>query len=83
MKTQSPDTSVEAEALLIERLRAAGPQRRLDMARDASRAIRQLAWNGLRLRHPHANENELRRRYVALTLGEEVAEQLFVPLTRR
>ena len=82
MKTQSPDTSFEAEQMLIERLRAAGPQRRLDMARDASRAIRQLAWNGLRLRHPHADENELRRRYVVLTLGEEIANQLFGPLTQ-
>jgi hypothetical protein len=82
MKTQSPDTSLEAEQMLIERLRAAGPQRRLDMARDASRAIRQLAWNGLRLRHPNADENELRRRYVVLTLGEEAAEQLFGPLAR-
>ncbi len=77
MKTQSPDTSVEAEQFLIENLRAAGPQRRLDMARDASRSIRQLAWNGLRLRHPKADENELRRRYAVLTFGEQVAEQLF------
>jgi hypothetical protein len=82
MKTQSPDTSLEAEQMLIERLRAAGPQRRLDMARDASRAIRQLAWNGLRLRHPNADDHELRRRYVAMTLGEEVANQLFGPLTQ-
>lgn len=79
MKTQSPDTSAEMEEILIHRLRAAGPQRRLDMARDASRAIRQLAWNGLRLRHPHADENELRWRYVALTLGEEAAKRLFGP----
>ena len=79
MKTQSPDTSVEVEQLLIERLRAAGPQRRLDMARDASRAIRQLAWNGLRRRHPNAGESELRRRYVVLTVGEDAAAQLFGP----
>ena len=79
MKTQSPDTSVEAERILIERLRAVGPRRRLDMARDASRAIRQLAWNGLRLRHPQAGEAELRRRYVVQTFGEPVAEQLFGP----
>lgn len=82
MKTQSSDTSVEAEQFLIEGLRAAGPQRRLDMARDASRAIRQLAWNGLRFRHPQADEAELRRRYVVLTLGEDAAVQLFGPLPK-
>ena len=48
-------------------------------SRDASRTIRQLAWNGLRRRHPHADETELRRRYVVLTLGEKAAEQLFGP----
>ena len=83
MKTQSPDTNMEAERFLIASLRAVGPQRRLEMARDASRAIRQLAWNGLRLRHPQADESELRRRYVALTLGEDAAVQLFGPLPKR
>lgn len=79
MKTQSPDTSVEAETFLIERLRAAGPQRRFEMARDASRTIRQLAWSGLRRRHPHADGAELRRRYAALTLGEEAATHFLNP----
>jgi len=41
MKTQSPDTTEEAERL--KRLRQAGPLRRLQMALDASRAIRELA----------------------------------------
>lgn len=77
MKTQSPDTSLEVERLLIDRLRQAGPARRLAMACDASRALRQLAWNGLRHRHPRATEAELRRRYVAITYGEDAACRLF------
>lgn len=77
MKTQSPDTSPEAERMLIEGLRQAGPQRRIEMARAVSRAVRQLAWNGLRLRHPQADEPELRRRYAALALGEQAAARLF------
>lgn len=77
MKTQSPDTSLEAERFLIGRLQAAGSSRRLQMACDASRAIRQLTWSGLRQRHPHATEAELRRRYVALTYGEDAASQFF------
>ena len=76
MKTQSPDTSPEAERTLIELLREAGPGRRFEMARNASRAIRQLAWNGLRHRHPKADEAELRRRYAALTLGEEATARV-------
>lgn len=77
MRTQSPDTSEEAERFLIERLRQAGPLRRLEMARDASRAIRELAWNGLCRRHPQADEAELRRRFAELTLGENAALRLF------
>jgi hypothetical protein len=77
MKTQSPDTSIEAESCLIEKLRAAGPQRRLDMVRDASQTIRQLAWNGLRRRHPQATDSDLRRLYAELTLGKEIATRLF------
>ena len=76
MKTQSPDTSPEAERILIDRLREAGPQRRFEMARNASRTIRQLAWNGLRVRHPEAGEAELRRRYAAMTLGEEATTRV-------
>ena len=77
MKTQSPATSLEAERVLVERLRAAGPARRSAMAGNASRALRQLAFSGLRRRHPQATEAELRRRYVALTYGEATARQLF------
>lgn len=77
MKTQSRDTSAEVEQMLVARLRMAGPERRLEMALDASRAIRQLAWNGLRLRHPRANEAELRWRYVALVFGDEAAIRVF------
>jgi len=75
MKTQSPDTTEEAERL--KRLRQAGPLRRLQMALDASRAIRELAWNGLRQRHPQADEAELRRRFAELTLGESAALRMF------
>lgn len=77
MKTQSPDTSIEAEQVLIERLRQVGSNRRLAMAIDASRALRQITWNGLRHRHPQATEAELCRRYVALTYGEDAARRVF------
>ena len=77
MKTQSPDTSLEAERILIARLREAGPLRRLEMTCDASRALRELTWNGLRQRHPQATEAELGRRYVALTYGEDAARRLY------
>lgn len=77
MKTQSPDTSPEAERVLIDLLRQAGPRRRFEMARNASLAARQLAWNGLCSRHPQAGEAELARRYAALVLGEELATRMF------
>lgn len=79
MRTQSPDTSPEAERVLIALLQKAGPRRRFEMARSASFAARQLAWNGLCSRHPAADKAELLRRYAALTLGDEWAMRLFSP----
>jgi hypothetical protein len=77
MKTQSPDTSEAAEQFLIARLRQAGPLRRLEMARNASRTIRELAWNGLRQRHPKADDAELRRRFAELILSQDAASRVF------
>jgi hypothetical protein len=42
--------------------------------------VKQLAYQGLRQRHPAASEAELRRRLADLLLGEDLAQQVYGPL---
>jgi hypothetical protein len=79
MRTQSPDTSAEAERIMIELLRKAPVWRRLQLADSMSRATRLLVMSGVRQRFPQADEDELRRRFADLYLGPELAEKAFGP----
>ena len=81
MRTQSPDTSPEAERVLIELLRRAPAWRRLQLADRMSTTVRHLCLAGLRSRHPKASEAELRRRFADLHLGPELAGKVYGPLT--
>jgi hypothetical protein len=74
MRTQSPDTSPEAERVLIELLRAAPPWRRLQLATQMSSTARKLALAGLRLRHPDSSIDEFRRLKAELFLGSELSK---------
>jgi hypothetical protein len=80
VRTQSPDTSPEAERVWIELLRRTPPWRRLQLADQMSRAVRELSMSGLRLRHPQASEAELRRRFADLHLGSELARRVYGPI---
>lgn len=79
MRTQSPDTSPEAEQVLIELLRRAPGWRRLQLADRMSATVRNLCLAGLRTRHPQASEAELRRRFADLQLGPELAAKAYGP----
>ncbi len=80
MKAQSPDTSPEAEQVLIELLRQAPPWRRLQLADRMSSTVRGLSLAGLRARHPRASEAELRRRFADIHLGPELAAKAYGPI---
>lgn len=80
MRTQSPDTSPEAERVMIELLRRAPIWRRLQLAESMSRTTRLLTMSGIRQRFPQADEDELRRRFAELYLGPELAVKAFGPL---
>jgi len=73
MKTQSPDTSPEAERVLIEIARRMPPERKLQLAGQLGDAMRDLMKAGLRARHPEASREDLDRRFVELWLGPELA----------
>ena len=68
------DTSPEAFAVQVERLRQAGPEARVAMAVEMSDAVRELAVAAIRRRHP-----ELDDRQVARELAERLHGTLAVP----
>jgi len=74
MKTQSSDTSLEAERVQIALLRAATPSKRLDLANTLSRMVLQLSMTGLRRAHPGASRRELAVRAVAYNYGAALSE---------
>ena len=79
MRTQSPDTSPEAERVLIELLRQTPAWRRLQLADRMSATARQLCLAGIRSRHPNASPAEVRRRFADLHLGKELAAKVYGP----
>lgn len=74
------DTSPEAEQVLLTLLRQAPPWRKLAQVGQINATVRLLAVQGLRQRHPQADEAEIRWRLAALLLGEVVAAQVYGPL---
>ena len=79
MRTQSPDTSPEAEQALIALLRRAPAWRRLQLTDRMSATVRELCLMGLRTRHPQASEAEVRRRFADIHLGPDLAAKVFGP----
>jgi hypothetical protein len=79
MRTQSPDTSPEAERVLLALLRRTPAWRRLQLADRMSATARQLCLAGLRARHPNASQAELDRRFADLHLGPELAAKAYGP----
>ena len=70
------DTRPEMEALQIRLWRQASPIRKMRMLAQLNASTRTLALAGLRFRHPHADEVELRRRLANLLLGEKLAHKI-------
>jgi hypothetical protein len=69
MKTLSPDTTPEAEAVLLELLRRAPVWKRLQMVDQMHEVLRQLAMADIRRRYPHADNDEIKRRLAARVLS--------------
>ena len=77
VRTQSPDTSPEAEKVLIELLRKAPPWRRLQLADRLSWSMREMSLAGIRQRNPNATDAEVRRLFADIHLGPELARKVF------
>jgi len=78
-RTQSSDTSIEAERVQFECFRALTPAERLEVILDLCRTGRELSLVGLRMRHPQATPEELELREAALRLGPELARAVHGP----
>ena len=70
-RTQAPDTSIEAERVLIQRYRNMSPAEKLAIVSALTQAAEDLALAGVRLRHPDAPHDELRLRVAARRLSPE------------
>ncbi len=80
MRTLAMDTSVEAEAVLVELWRSASPARKIQLVLDANQTARALAMAGLRERFPDESPARLRRRLADLWLGTDLAAKAYGPL---
>ena len=83
MRTQSPDTSPEAERVLIELLRQAPAWRKLRMVEDTNRSVKDLLLAGLSHQFPQDSPVALRRRLAELWLGPELCLAAYGPLPER
>jgi hypothetical protein len=77
--TLSRDTDPRAEAVQIEIYRRMPAWRKVELVSDAIETSRILALAGLRGRFPEAGEEEIRRRFMDLTLGPELAAKVYGP----
>jgi hypothetical protein len=68
---ENQDTSPEAARVLLELTRRNPVWKRITQASELTRACRVLVMSDLKRRHPHASEEELRRRLAARVLSRE------------
>jgi len=70
------DTSDEALAVQLECLRQMSPHERLRRACAWSGQVRRMAFDAIRRRHPEYSEDEVRLRFIELTYGEDLANEV-------
>ena len=75
-----PDTDPEAERVQMDLYRRMSPARKWELVEDAIQTSRELVLAGIRSRHPEAGEEEIRRRFFGIWLGEELATEVYGPL---
>lgn len=76
------DTHPKIEALQLQLLRQAPAWRKANMLGQMYETVKQLAYQGLRKRQPNLSEIEIRRCLADLLLGDELAHQVYGPLTK-
>lgn len=77
MRTLSRDTHPKIEAMMIERYRQQSPAEKFESMCGLNAAVRQLAYAGIRQRHPNADDDELNIRFAALVLDRETMIRVY------
>lgn len=70
------DTSPEARAIQLECLRRMSPHERLEKSCAMSNQVKQMAFAAIRRRHPDFNEDEVRLKFIELTYGKTLADDV-------
>lgn len=71
------DTSPEIQELLTARLQELTPEEKLLRLGEACHFVRSLVLAGIMERHPNSSEEDIRRRFAAITLGPELAARYY------
>lgn len=83
MKTQSTDTSPEAEQIQIALLRQASAARHVSLTCALTQMVVQLSWRGIKRAHPGLDDRTTRLVSVALDYGRVLADNLSAALERK
>ena len=83
MKTQSPDTSLDAEAVLIELIRKASIGKRFNLVRSMTKQTIGANMRCWRESHPKASEQDAAIHFVSFNYGPVLAAQLQTVLEQR
>jgi hypothetical protein len=83
MRTQSTDTSPEAERIQIELIRQAPITKRVALMEAWSQFLIEANKQGIRQRHPYSSEEEINLIFVANNYGQTLADNLRAYLARR
>jgi hypothetical protein len=75
-RTQSIDTSIEAEQFQLQLLQKAGPLRRFKQVRSLTATTRQLSWATLKRLRPQLSLLEAAVAFVELVYGNRLATEL-------
>jgi hypothetical protein len=71
------DTSLEAEAILIQGYRRMSPAQKLHRVEDLTRTVQLMALARIRTQHPNATEREVKLRLASLWLDAETMRTIF------
>ncbi len=75
-RTQSRDTSVEAERRQIERIRLAGSVKRIQQTLQMSAEMVYLSRMALRRLHPMLSDDDLKLLWIELNYGKALADKV-------
>ena len=75
-RAYTTDTSADAETLQLDLLKQMTPQQRIEKMCGLSHSVRQMTLQAIRRRHPDFNEEDVRLRFIELTYGQSLADDL-------